>query len=308
MNAAARVLPSPATPATVGIEPPDVSAIVTEDDTPVDNFTSEKQQRLLTEPLYTSWSGPPPDEDGQPRSFVAAANVGMFATPKETAIVPDAFLSVDVTLANDLWKKEHRTYFFWQMGKPPDVVIEVVSNREGEELATKKRRYARMRVTYYVVWDPQRIYGDPMLRAFELRGDLYVPMQSLFFSSVGLGMKLWDGIYEGLANVWLRWTHPDGSVVATGAERTKVEHQRAETERQRAEMEHERAEKQQERAETERQRAEMERQYAEKQQERAETEHERAETEHERAEKQQERAERLAAKLRTLGIDPNGDF
>jgi hypothetical protein len=92
------------------------------------------------------------------------------------------------------------------------------------------------------VWDPQGLYGDPMLRAFELRGDLYVPMQSLVFPSVGLGMKLWDGIYEGLGNVWLRWTLPDGSLVATGAERTKVEHPRAETERQRAETEHERAE------------------------------------------------------------------
>jgi hypothetical protein len=30
----------------------DIEAILTEDDTPVDNLLSEKQQRLLTEPLY----------------------------------------------------------------------------------------------------------------------------------------------------------------------------------------------------------------------------------------------------------------
>ena len=33
---------------------PDVEHLVTEDDTPVDNVFSEKQQRLLTEPLYSS--------------------------------------------------------------------------------------------------------------------------------------------------------------------------------------------------------------------------------------------------------------
>ena len=32
--------------------------LITEDDTPVDNILSEKQQRLLTEPLYSAWAGP----------------------------------------------------------------------------------------------------------------------------------------------------------------------------------------------------------------------------------------------------------
>ena len=39
---------------------PNIDHIVTEDDTPVDNVFSEKQQRLLTEALYASWSGPGP--------------------------------------------------------------------------------------------------------------------------------------------------------------------------------------------------------------------------------------------------------
>jgi hypothetical protein len=37
--------------------PPDTSHLITEDDTPVDKLFSEKQQRLLTEPLYSSWPG-----------------------------------------------------------------------------------------------------------------------------------------------------------------------------------------------------------------------------------------------------------
>jgi hypothetical protein len=31
---------------------PDIAVLITEDDTPVDNLPSEKQQRLLTEPTY----------------------------------------------------------------------------------------------------------------------------------------------------------------------------------------------------------------------------------------------------------------
>ena len=37
------------------IEEPDISGIITEDDEPVDNIFSEKQQRLLTESLNSSW-------------------------------------------------------------------------------------------------------------------------------------------------------------------------------------------------------------------------------------------------------------
>jgi hypothetical protein len=51
---------------------PDVEHLVTEDDTPVDIFSS-KQQRLLVEPLYTSWDGP-----GNGRRFLAMSNIGLF--------------------------------------------------------------------------------------------------------------------------------------------------------------------------------------------------------------------------------------
>ncbi|MGE3538813.1 MAG: hypothetical protein AB7N91_15445 [Candidatus Tectimicrobiota bacterium] len=49
---------------------------MTEDDTPVDTIYAEKQQRLLTGSLYASWRGP-----GAGGSFIALANVGLFAGP-----------------------------------------------------------------------------------------------------------------------------------------------------------------------------------------------------------------------------------
>jgi hypothetical protein len=230
--------------ATSTTQRPDVSAIVTEDDAPVDNFPSEKQQRLLAEPLYSTWAGPPPTEDDpSPRSFLVASNVGVFSTPKEPPIVPDVLLSLGVELHQDWWQKEHRSYFVWELGKPPDVVIEIVSNREGDELGAKRKRYAWMRIPYYVVWDPAGHLGGPRLRVFELQGLRYVPMDRAWFDAVGLGLVEWEGVCEGRHDLWLRWCTADGQVVQTGAERARAERERADTERERADTERERADR-----------------------------------------------------------------
>src|SRR5262245_52512346 len=101
------------------VEPPDTSHLITEDDTPVDNVFSEKQQRLLVEPLYSAWGGP-----GEQRPFLVAANVGVFYAIREPAIVPDAFLALDVKVIENWWTTPGRSYLIWEYGKPPDVVIE----------------------------------------------------------------------------------------------------------------------------------------------------------------------------------------
>lgn len=93
---------------------PDIEAIITEDDNPLINLPSEKQQRLLTETLYISWVGP-----GDERPFLAAANVGVFYLARRPAVVPDMFLSLDVEVPEDWWEREHRSYFLWEFGKPP---------------------------------------------------------------------------------------------------------------------------------------------------------------------------------------------
>lgn len=66
---------------------PDTNQLVTEDDTPVDNFASAKQQRLLVSSLYSS---------AQEQTFLAEANVGIYYADPQPAIVPDIFLSLDV--------------------------------------------------------------------------------------------------------------------------------------------------------------------------------------------------------------------
>ena len=142
---------------------PDISYIVTEDDTPVDNFPSEKQHRLLTEPLYSFWAGP-----GEGRTFLVAANVGLYASLRQPLLVPDIFLSLDVQIAEDWWSKRKRTYFFWEFGKPPEVVIEVVSNQAGNETGRKMAGYARMGITFHAIFDPMEQVQEGVLRVYGL--------------------------------------------------------------------------------------------------------------------------------------------
>ncbi|MBI3325320.1 MAG: Uma2 family endonuclease [Nitrospinae bacterium] len=257
---------------------PDIADLITEDDTPVDNLRSEKQQRLLTEPLYSAWAGP-----GEGRLFLAAANVGVFAQARNPAIVPDMFLSLDVQVADNWWEKGHRSYMVWEFGKPPDLVVEIVSNTVGEEDGKKKRAYAWMRVNYYVIYDPLQQVMPDVVTIYRLRDFAYERQESAQFPALGLGLTLWEGVFEARQDTWLRWTDAHGGLIPTGKELAEQERQRADQERQRAEQAHQRAE----------QAAQREAQA-----------HQQAEQERQRADQAHQRAERLAALLRQAGIDP----
>ncbi len=231
------------------IPEPDIDHLITEDDEPVDNLFSEKQQRLLAESVNASW------RPGRP--FLAAANVGVFNTIHDQAVVPDVFLSLDVQVHENIWEKRNRSYMIWEFGKPPDVVIEVVSNQKGKELGEKLKRYERMRALYYAVFDPQRLIQKEALRIFELAVGEYLPKLDRNLSRVGLGLTLWEGVFEGHRAQWLRWCDDGGNLLPTGAESALMERQQREA----------------------------------------------AEAS---LDKERQRADRLAEKLRSLGIDPDG--
>ncbi|MDB9528840.1 Uma2 family endonuclease [Oscillatoria sp. CS-180] len=234
----------------------DIGHLVIEDDTPVDNFQSEQQQRLLVEPLYSSQAVPTP--------FLAAANVGLFYKLYGTPIVPDAMLSLGVQRPDAYAEKRDRSYFVWEFGKVPEVCIEIVSNQEGDEIilsprsqqkgksASKKERYAQIGVHYYAVFDPLQQIQDAenmngaLLRVWmispvgyrELTPDDGIKMtgQPVWLEGAGIGLTLWEGQFEeDTSRLWLRWCDQQGNVIPTGAEGQARERQRAEDERQRAE-------------------------------------------------------------------------
>lgn len=250
---------------------PDVSHLITEDDTPMDNPFQERQQRLMPECIQYSY------KPGRP--FVCFANVGLYPSPYVDALVPDMMLSLDVSIPEDIWEKGNRAYMVWRYGKPPDLVVEVVSNRKGGEASKKLDRYAAMRVAYYAIYDPKGKLNKKLpLRLFELRGGQFVelldPTQPL--EQLGLKLVLWDGVFQDVKARWLRFTDLEGRLLLTGAELVAEESKRVSTTEAKAEQ-------------------------AEAKAEQAEAKAEQAEA---KAEQARAEAERLKARLRELGIDP----
>jgi hypothetical protein len=182
--------------------------------------------------------------------------VGLFYGLKIPPVVPDVMVSMGVSHPEELWSKEHRSYFIWEFGKPPEIVIEIVSNREGRELDEKLELYSRIGVRYYVVFDPQRLLGERTLRSFEISGQGYVESLAPKFASFGLELRLWNGVFEGFQATWLRWYNSDGSLVLHGDERAETALQKAEAERQKADAAVQRAEAERQKAEAAVQRAE----------------------------------------------------
>lgn len=204
-----------------------VQNMITEDDEPLVNSFVEKQMRLLVSSLYASWQlAPFEDAPNEKRSFWAAANVGVFASPFFPPIVPDVFLSLDVSAPEgDFNEKENRSYCLWKHeGKAPDVVVELISDKRGGEFDEKMESYGRMKVDYYITFDPLERREEPFLRVYErsfawryrLRDDLSLP-------NIGLNLVLWQGEYEGMNATWLRWRDVSGNLILTGTERADVE-------------------------------------------------------------------------------------
>jgi hypothetical protein len=205
---------------------PDVSNLITEDDTPVDNLYSEKQMRLLTHSLYASW------KPGFP--FVSMANVGVWVALNRPPVVPDVLVTTHVTAPVDVKDAESKSYFSWQYdGKVPDVVVEIVSNTKGGELDYKLRNYEHIGVSWYVVYDPLKYLKADVLSVFRLSksGKTKVGCD---FAELGLGVTLWEGRFEDATDTWLRWTGADGQVLMTSEEQAELARHQAEQAQQRA--------------------------------------------------------------------------
>jgi Uma2 family endonuclease len=212
----APALPSPVTPSREALPEcePSYDDLVTEDHKPVESILIEKLYRLLTHTLYASWPGP---GAGQP--FLVLANVGWFYKEKTPAVVPDCLLSLGVTCPQELHVKRGHSYYQWQMGKPPDVVIEAVSDRRGGEDSLKRDLYASQGVPYYAIYDPEHHLSRETLRTLELNGRTYRAVEPGPWPAVGLGLRLWTGEFERHRDVWLRWCDANGAIFPTAEER-----------------------------------------------------------------------------------------
>ena len=170
-------------------------------------------------------------------------------------------------------------------GEAVGVVMEFLSDTDNGEYSIrptfpygKLYFYERiLQIPTYVIFDPYEV----TLEVFHLENSQYIlqePSSGRFWiPELKLFLGIWQGTRLGLNISWLRWWDEAGNLLLWSSEQAQEERQRAEEERQRAEVERQRAEEERQRADNAIAQFETERQ----------------------------RKEVLAAKLRSLGIDPD---
>ena len=166
--------------------------------------------------------------EGAPRRFVS----------------PDCYVVFGLTDAalQSLSLEGNNTYLLWEVGKPPDFILEIGSrSTAGADLGHKRDLYAELGVGEYWRYDGTggNFYGEPLVGERLVDGEyrrLEMRRESggrVWSHSEALNLDLWwvDGemrFWDPVAERWLL-SHEE-------------EHDRAEEEHDRAEQEHDRAE------------------------------------------------------------------
>jgi Putative restriction endonuclease len=128
------------------------------------------------------------------------------------------------------------SYVTWHEEVNPFLVVELLSpGTEDEDLGQKKVRelgkpplkwvvYEQiLRVPFYVVFDRY----EQRLRVFALEQGHYRAIEltepRYWFEELGLGLRVWDGRYQGVEGQWLRWYDAAGEWIPTNAERAQAQ-------------------------------------------------------------------------------------
>ena len=164
-------------------------------------------------------------------------------------------------------KTERLSWVVWEEGKPPDVVIELLSESTAKNDKNEKKLIYQnqMRVSEYFWFDP---FNPDDFAGFDLNSGVYqqIPLndqKQLVSKVLNLALVRWQGKYRGVETTWLRWATLDGELFPTSQEIAEIAKQKADEVEQIAEQEKQRAEQEKQRAEQEKQRAEQEKQRAE---------------------------------------------
>lgn len=165
--------------------------------------------------------------------------------------VPQSHLSPDVLITPGVSNEPKEVYKLWQVGKAPELVIEVTSRSTRlRDVGVKKGLYEAIGVQEYLLFDPRSEYLRPRFQVFRLQDELYVPClapeSSGYESRLGLTFRVVDGtlkIFDTATGRALCTPRDLARLAEAATVQAEAESQRAEAESQRAEAESQRAER-----------------------------------------------------------------
>ncbi len=159
---------------------------------------------------------------------------------------PDWFAVIGVSRLYE-GRELRNSYVMWQELVSPFVVVELLSpGTEDEDLGrtipqpgkppTKWQVYEQiLRVPYYIVFSR---YTN-QLQAFRLVGGQYesveVGEEGLLIPQLELRLSVWQGSYENIERLWLRWFTASGELILTPSEEAAAAQARVTQAEQRAE-------------------------------------------------------------------------
>jgi len=192
---------------------PTAEDLPSSDDTPVDNELQNLIPHLLKNILALIW--------GERNDWFFGIDMGLYYHPKQSAIVPDAFLSVGVPRITR--ENLRLSYVLWEEQKLPLLVIEIVSETRRGEYTEKKEFYRELGIKYYVIYNPLR-KRKPRLEVYKLEDNEYILLgnEQVWLAEIGLGIGKERGIYDGIEREWLYWYNQQGQRYLTPEEKIIV--------------------------------------------------------------------------------------
>ncbi|MFO0096990.1 MAG: Uma2 family endonuclease [Aphanizomenon sp.] len=156
------------------------------------------------------------------------------------------FRSPDFFAVLGVPKTERLSWVVWEEGKPPDVVIELLSETtaSNDKNAKKLIYQNQMRVSEYFWYDP---FNPDDFAGFDLNSGTYQQIalnekNQLISKVLNLSLVRWEGNYRGVDATWLRWATFDGELFPTSQEMVGIAQQKVAEVKQIAEQEKQRAE------------------------------------------------------------------
>ena len=232
---------------------------------------------------------------------------------------PKKWVAPDVILAYDVQLPPRTPYLLWEVGKPPDLVMEVASPSTVKPVdqGIKHRLYQRLGIDEYWQYDPHGDLLAPRLQGWALQQGRYVPIPSrydqeqeatMLYSTVldtywgSIGAREELRLWNPKEDAWILPDLQEAERADREAARAAQAAERADREIARAAQAAERVEQEAERADREAARAAQAAERVDREAERADREAARAAQAAERAEQAEARAAQAEAKLKRLGL------
>ncbi|MEM9486424.1 MAG: Uma2 family endonuclease [Cyanobacteria bacterium P01_F01_bin.116] len=189
------------------------------DDIPVDNEDQNLIPNVLLFLLNFIWT--------QRQDWYFGVDMGIYHSTEvhpRVPVVPDGFLSLGVERRKD--GQSRRSYVTWEENDiVPKLVLEVVSWTPGGEYIEKLETYSKLRVLYYLVYNPNHWQrdGHQPFELYKLVDDTYQLQlgEPFWMPEISLAIGRYQGTVGGIQQELLGWFDAQGKRYLTPEEKAE---------------------------------------------------------------------------------------